>query len=179
MRNLLPAIAMGICFISNAQTFTLKSNELGGQATLRQAYNSFGCTGENISPQLFWENSPVGTKSFAVTIYDENAPTGSGWWHWLIFDLDKDIKELKSGAGDLKKHIAPQNSIQSKNDLGVSGYQGPCPGEGEPYHKYTVTVYALKVNKLGLDANATPAITGYYLEKNLIEKASLVFYMKR
>ncbi len=179
MKNILLAIAVSICFLSNAQTFTLKSNELGGQATKKQAYNSFGCTGENISPQLYWENPPIGTKSFAVSIYDENAPTGSGWWHWLIFDLDKEVRELKSGAGDIKKQGAPLNSIQSKNDLGLYGYQGPCPGEGEPYHKYTVTVNALKVAKLGLDSNATPAITGYYLQQNLIEKASLVFYMKR
>ncbi|HSH68093.1 MAG TPA: YbhB/YbcL family Raf kinase inhibitor-like protein, partial [Bacteroidia bacterium] len=78
-----------------AQTFTLKSTELGGQATNKQVLNGFGCNGENNSPQLFWEHPPKDTKSFAVTLFDESAPTGSGWWHWLIFDIPKDVRELK------------------------------------------------------------------------------------
>ena len=72
---------------ANSQTFTLKSNEIGGQLTNKQVFAGFGCEGENISPQLFWENAPKGTKSFAVTVYDSKAPTGSGWWHWVAFNI--------------------------------------------------------------------------------------------
>jgi len=163
----------------SAQTFTLKSNDLGGQATNKQVLNGFGCTGENKSPQLFWENPPAGTKSYAVTIFDEDAPTGSGWWHWLIFDIPSNVKELLSGTGSQNIHLAPKGSIQSVNDFKTTGYGGPCPPEGSTFHKYVITLYALKTEKLGLDATANPALVGFMLEQNLIEKSSLVFYYKR
>jgi len=163
----------------NAQTFTLKSNELGGQSTNKQVFNGFGCTGQNLSPQLFWENAPSGTKSFAVTIYDEDAPTGSGWWHWLIFDIPGNVTELKSGAGNINLQIAPKNSIQSITDFKTQGYGGPCPPPGHGFHKYMITVYALKTEKLGLDASANPALVGFMLGQNLIEKSSVIFYYKR
>lgn len=179
MRNGILAVILFAATSSNGQTFTLKSNELGGQATMKQVFNGFGCTGDNISPQLYWENAPQNTKSFAVTIYDEDAPTGSGWWHWIIFDIEKNIYELKSGAGNLKKQIAPKNSVQSKTDFGMPGYGGPCPPEGQGFHKYTVTIYALKTEKLGLDSNANPALVGFYLQQNTIEKSSMIFYFKK
>ena len=164
---------------ASSQTFTVKSNDLGGQATDRQVFNGFGCKGENLSPQLSWTNVPAGTKSFAVTIYDENAPTGSGWWHWLIFDIPSSASELKSGAGNLNGNLAPAGAIQSITDFKMRGYGGPCPPEGSEHHKYTITVYALKTEKLGLDANANPALVGFMLGQNVIQKASLVFYYKR
>lgn len=163
----------------SAQTFTLKSNDLGGQATMKQVFNGFGCTGENLSPQLFWENAPKETKSFAVTIHDEDAPTGSGWWHWVVFDIPNNCNELKTGAGAISKKTAPINSVQSLTDFGKSGYGGPCPPEGHGFHKYTITVYALKVEKLGLDEKTNPALVGFYLNNNLIEKSSIVMYYKR
>jgi Raf kinase inhibitor-like YbhB/YbcL family protein len=162
-----------------AQTFTLKSNELGGQATEKQVFNGFGCNGKNLSPQLFWENPPVGTKSFAVTIFDEDAPTGSGWWHWLIFDIPATVKELKSGAGNVSLNIAPNGSIQSNTDFKTQGYGGPCPPEGSKSHKYVITVFALKIEKLGLDTTANPALVGFMLEQNAIEKSALIFYYRR
>jgi Raf kinase inhibitor-like YbhB/YbcL family protein len=163
----------------NAQTFTLKSNDLGGQATEKQVFNSFGCNGENLSPQLFWENSPNGTKSYAVTIFDESAPTGSGWWHWLIFDIPTFVKELKSGTGNLSINKSPIGSIQSITDFKSQGYGGPCPPVGSGFHKYVITIYALKIEKLGLDATANPALVGFMLEQNVIQKSSLIFYYKR
>ena len=158
-----------------AQTFTLKSNDVGGQATQKQVYNGFGCTGENSSPELHWENSPAGTKSFAVTIYDADAPTGSGWWHWLIFDIPVTTTSLQADAGDLTAKLAPESAIQSKTDFGTSGYGGPCPPAGKT-HKYLVTVYALDTEKLGLNSEATPALVGFMLEQHAIQKASIVFY---
>lgn len=163
------------------QTFTLSSQDLEGQATTDQVLHDcgFGCSGKNISPHLSWENAPAETQSFALTIYDEDAPTGSGWWHWLIFDIDKNITELKSGAGDLKADLAPVDAIQSKTDFNFLGYGGPCPPVGDGIHKYTATVYALKIGKLGLDSEANPALVGFYLEQNVIQKSSLVFYYER
>jgi Raf kinase inhibitor-like YbhB/YbcL family protein len=179
MKRIILIAAIFASIAANAQTFTLKSNELGGQATNKQVLNGFGCNGENKSPQLFWENAPSGTKSFAVTIFDEDAPTGSGWWHWLIFDIPASIKELKSDAGNTQLKIAPTGATQSINDFKTYGYGGVCPPENSKAHRYVVTVYALKTDKLGLDQNANPAMVGFMLEQNVIEKSSLIFYFKR
>lgn len=127
MKRITLILIMFVSIKTIAQTFTLKSNELGGQATNKQALNGFGCNGENKSPQLFWENTPSNTKSFAITIFDEDAPTGSGWWHWLIFDIPTSVKELKSGAGNIAAKIAPSGAIQSITDFKTYGYGGPCP----------------------------------------------------
>jgi len=162
-----------------AQTFTLSSEDLGGQATSEQEFSGFGCTGDNISPQLSWENAPEGTKSFAITMYDPDAPTGSGWWHWVVFDIPADVDELPSGAGKMGSDLLPDGSIQSNTSYGAPGYGGPCPPEGDKPHAYIITIYALKVDKIGLDKNATPAIAGFYLNNQVIEKASIVAYYQR
>lgn len=179
MKKLMLITTFLISISQNAQTFTLKSNELGGQAIEKQVFNGFGCNGKNLSPQLFWENPPIGTKSFALTIFDEDAPTGSGWWHWLIFDIPSSVMELKSGAGNLSLNLAPNGSIQSITDFKSQGYGGPCPPEGSKAHRYVITVYALKTNKLGLDATSNPALVGFMLEQKIIEKSSIIFYFKR
>lgn len=179
MKKIVVLILWVVFFNAKAQTFTLKSNELGGQFESAQLFNSFGCSGENKSPQLYWVNPPKETKSFAITMYDENAPTGSGWWHWIIFDIDKHINELKTNAGNIKESIAPKNSIQSITDFGFNGYGGACPPNGDEAHKYIITVYALKTEKLGLPSTANPALVGFYLNQNTIEKASLIIYAKR
>jgi Raf kinase inhibitor-like YbhB/YbcL family protein len=159
---------------ASAQTFTLKSNEVGGQATNRQFANSFGCHGENASPEVQWENAPAGTQAFAVTIYDKDAPTGSGFWHWTIFNIPGNVTGLKSDAGNVAKNLAPAEAIQINNDGGQPGYIGACPPPGAP-HEYLVTVYALK-SKLPLDKSAGAALVGFYLNSNVIAKASIVFY---
>ena len=170
-------LCLSLCSFS--QTFTLKSPALGGQMTSKQVFNRFGCTGTNKSPQLNWEHPPEGTKSFAVTMYDPDAPTGSGWWHWLVFDIPATVKELKSGAGNPKSNALPGNAIQSITDYGTHGYGGPCPPEGDPAHRYIITVYALKTEKLGLEENASPALVGYYLNANAIQKSSVMAYFQR
>ena len=157
-----------------SQTFTLKSNDIGGQATQKQFFNGMGCSGQNISPQLSWENAPEGTTHFAVTMYDKDAPTGSGFWHWVIFNIPATVTELKSGAGEVAKKLAPKEAIQSVTDFGKPGYGGPCPPAGAP-HQYLITVYALK-SKIELDKNASPAMVGFYLNSNMISKASIIMY---
>jgi len=157
-----------------AQTFTLKSNELGGQLTNKQYANGMGFNGENQSPQLYWENSPAATQSFAVTIYDLDAPTGSGFWHWVVFNIPSNIRELASGAGDPGGHLLPEGAIQSNTDAGMPGYIGAAPNEG-PAHRYLITVYALS-KKLELDKSATPSYVGFNMHFVTLAKASLVVY---
>ncbi len=176
------SLILGLIALSTsilAQTFTLSSTDLGGQANKTQEFSGFGCTGENKSPQLSWTNAPEGTKSFAITMYDPDAPTGSGWWHWLVFDIPAEITELAPNAGNIELNLTPKGAIQSITDYGTRGYGGPCPPVGHGIHQYVITVYALKTDKLGLDENTNPPTVGYYLWKNTLAKASIVTYYQR
>lgn len=182
MQKLIFISLLSLLFSFNSfsqKTFTLHSKTLGGNATLTEEFNGFGCVGENTSPQLSWSNPPEGTKSFAITMYDPDAPTGSGWWHWVVFDIPSDIKSIVEGAGDISKKLMPKNTIQSITNYGAPGYGGPCPPENHGIHQYIITVHALKVDKLGLDANTNPAIVGYYIWNNTIAKTSIVTYYER
>lgn len=173
-RILILTIALLSAAFVSAQNFTLESNDLGGQATLRMYYNSFGYSGQNISPELHWKNAPEGTKSFAVTMYDKDAPTGSGFWHWVVFNIPASVTELKSNAGDLTTNIAPSEAIQSITSFGKPGYGGPAPNPG-PAHEYLITVYALK-SMLNLDKNTNPELVGFNLYQNTLARASVVVY---
>ena len=178
--NLILSMLFVFSIATNGQsTFTLSSNDLGGEATKTEEFDGFGCTGKNQSPQLSWKNAPKGTKSFAITMYDPNAPTGSGWWHWLVFDIPTNINEIVRGAGNIKAGLMPKGIIQSITDYGAKGYGGPCPPEGHGLHQYVITVYALKTDKLGLDENSNAAVVGYYLWNNTLAKASIVTYYQR
>jgi len=181
MKTIILSFLIGISSLvpTQAQTFTLKSGDIGGQLTNKQVFNGFGCSGENISPQLSWENAPEGTKSFAITVYDPDAPTGSGWWHWVVFDIPSSTKELVSNAGNIEANLAPKGAIQSITNFGKSGFGGACPPQGHGLHQYVFTIYALKTDKLGLKADTNPAIVGYYLNNNTIAKASISAYFQR
>lgn len=161
------------------KTFTLSSKDLGGETTKTQEFNGFGCSGENKSPQLSWKNAPEGTKSFAITMYDPDAPTGSGFWHWVVTDISANVNELVTNAGNTKLNLAPKDAIQSLTDYGIKGFGGPCPPEGHGLHQYIITVYALKTTKLGTDENTNPAVIGFNLWNNTLAKASIIAYYKR
>ncbi|MBC5842439.1 MAG: YbhB/YbcL family Raf kinase inhibitor-like protein [Flavobacteriaceae bacterium] len=161
------------------KTFTLSSKNLGGQATKLEEFNGFGCSGENSSPQLSWSNAPEGTKSFAITMYDPDAPTGSGFWHWVVFDIPANVSELVKNAGNVSLNLAPKGAVQSITDYGIKGFGGPCPPEGHGYHEYIITVFALKTDKLGLNDSINPAIVGFNLWNQTLAKASIVMYYKR
>ena len=165
--------------VISQNTFTLSSKNLGGEATLKEEFNGFGCIGKNESPQLSWKNAPEGTRSFAITMYDPDAPTGSGWWHWVVFDIPTSTTELVANAGDIKLDLTPDGTIQSITNYGSQGYGGPCPPQGHGLHQYIITVYALKTDTLGLNKNTNPAIVGYYLWNNTLAKASLITYYKK
>ncbi|MEM8896220.1 MAG: YbhB/YbcL family Raf kinase inhibitor-like protein [Bacteroidota bacterium] len=159
--------------------FTLASDNLGGNATKTEEFSGFGCSGLNQSPQLSWSNAPEGTKSFAITMYDPDAPTGSGWWHWLVTDIPADVSELKEGAGKVDAELMPKGAVQSVTDYGTKGYGGPCPPKGHGLHQYIITVHALKVESLGLTEDTNAAIVGYNIGANTIGKASIVSYYQR
>ncbi len=181
MKHILVLITLSLATLTSsmAQEFTLQSTDLQGQLTQKQVFAGFGCTGENISPQLNWKNAPEGTKSFAITVYDPDAPTGSGWWHWLVFNLPSSTTELPANAGNIKAGLAPSGSVQSITSFGTPGFGGACPPEGDNAHAYIFTVYALSVEKIELEPNAPPAMVGYFLNANVIQKASLIAYYKR
>src|ERR1700685_1159856 len=115
-----------------AQTMTLTSPDIapGAKIADEQIFNSFGCAGGNISPALSWSGAPQGTKSFALSIYDPDAPTGSGFWHWVVFNIPPETTSLPKGAGDPKGSGMPAGVIQGKTDYGAPGYGGPCPPKG-------------------------------------------------
>lgn len=180
MKNILLIVTLVFATINaNGQTFTLKSNDISGQLTNKQVFVGFGCEGENTSPQLFWENAPEGTKSFAVTVYDSKAPTGSGWWHWLAFNIPANTKELKTNAGNPSLNIAPEGMVQSMTDFGSKGFGGACPPEGNGDHAYVFTVYALSTDKIDISADTPAAQVSYFIGANTIGKASIISYYKR
>ncbi len=161
--------------VVKADSFVVTSPQLveGGTFAAEQVANMFGCQGGNVSPPLRWKGAPAGTKSFAVTVYDQDVETGSGWWHWVIFNIPATATGLAKGAGDPRSTNAPAGSIQSRTDFGNPGYGGPCPTPGDKPHHYQITVYALKTDKLPLDENASAAMVGYYLHQNLLKKTVL------
>ena len=140
----------------------------------RHVFNGMGCTGANVSPALSWSGAPSGTKSFAVTVYDPDAPTGSGWWHWLIYNIPASANGLPADAGNPEKNVAPAGSVQGNTDFGARGYGGPCPPPGDKPHRYVFTVFALKTEKVEVPANATAAMVGFNLNANVLAKDSLV-----
>ena len=155
-------------------TFTLESVEVKPNARFANAqiYKGFGCEGGNISPSLSWKDPPASTKSFAVTVYDPDAPTGSGWWHWIAFNIPADVRSLPAGAGNPKSGKLPKGTVQSITDFGSPGYGGPCPPRGDRPHRYIFTVHALKVDQLDLDENSMPALVGFMVTSNRIARAT-------
>ena len=168
-------VGLSIAQAAMADGFTVTSGQLkaGGRIADEQVFNGFGCNGANVSPALQWQGAPHDTKSFALTVYDPDAPTGSGWWHWVIFNMPATTAGLAKGAGNPDAKLAPPGSIQSKTDFGKTGYGGPCPPVGDKPHRYQFTVYALKADKLPLDENAPAAMVGFYLHQNMIGTATL------
>lgn len=152
--------------------FSLQSN-LAPRAPIPAEYywNQFGCSGANLAPTLTWEHAPKGTQSFAMTFYDKDAPTGSGFWHRVVYNIPSQINTLVGGidGGEL-----PTGAIEANTDLGHPGFFGPCPPKGRE-HRYVWTVHALDVAKLPIDANATPALVGFYLWQHRLGEASLTF----
>ncbi len=158
-----------------ADTFKLSSQDIaeGEFMSKAQEFTGFGCAGDDLSPQLQWTGAPKGTKSFAITVYDPDAPTGSGWWHWQIVNIPSTVTLLSAGAGSTKKDLAPKGSMQISNDYGSKGFGGACPPKGHGVHHYRFTVHALSVAKLELPKDASGALAGYMINANTIATSTI------
>ncbi len=157
---------------SSADAFELSSSDIQDGATLSaaQVYSGFGCSGGNLSPQLSWQNAPAGTQSFALTVYDPDAPTGSGWWHWTLYDIPANVSQLPRGA---TAKSLPASTQQGRNDYGSQSFGGACPPAGSPAHRYVFTLHALKVAHLEAPPGASSALLGYLINSNRLASASL------
>ncbi len=161
-----------------AQDFRLSSSSVAEGAKLApaQVFKGFGCEGGNASPQLSWSNAPKGTKSFVVTAYDPDAPTGSGWWHWTVVNLPASAGELPAAASGTR--AMPAGAVELRNDYGAEGFGGACPPPGE-VHRYIFTVYALGVDRLDLPKDASNALAGFMTRANALGKASITAVYSR
>jgi Raf kinase inhibitor-like YbhB/YbcL family protein len=173
-RTLAAAALAGAATLAQAAGFTLESPDIkpGGTIDKKFEFNSFGCSGENKSPALKWSGAPKDTKGYAVTVYDPDAPTGSGWWHWFVINLPAGTTELKADAGAAGGANLPKGASQVRTDYGVPAWGGVCPPQGDKPHRYIFTVHALKTGKLDIPADATAALAGFMVNANSIGKAS-------
>jgi Raf kinase inhibitor-like YbhB/YbcL family protein len=155
-----------------AADFALVSANVAPNAVLptAQVYRGEGCMGANISPALKWTPGPDGTRGYAVTVFDPDAP-GEGWWHWVVYDIPVGVTELPAGAGDASGARLPAGARQGRNDFGTRGYGGACPPPGDKPHRYVFTVHALKRGKLGAPANEPAAMLASRIDKNSVGEA--------
>jgi Raf kinase inhibitor-like YbhB/YbcL family protein len=172
MKSFIILTAFLFSSLSLAASFSLKTNSFDPKKPLpdKQVFNGFGCSGENISPALEWENAPKGTKSFAITVYDPDAPTGSGWWHWTVANIPSDVSSIAEGASNNKK--LPKGAVEGRTDFGKPGFGGACPPPGDKPHRYIFTVHALKTEKLDVNEDGSGALFGFNINANSIGKAS-------
>lgn len=177
--KLISVLSLSISASAMADSFTLSSQDIaqGEFMAKAQEYNGFGCFGGNLSPHLKWSNAPEGTKSFAITAYDPDAPTGSGWWHWQVVNIPMAVMEIKTGAG--ATNITPVGSTQIQNDFGSRDFGGACPPPGDGVHHYRFTVHALSVEKLELPIDASGALAGYMINANTIGSTTIEALYKR
>jgi Raf kinase inhibitor-like YbhB/YbcL family protein len=162
----------------------LTSNSFKEGATLGldhvlSADYGFGCSGGNKSPHLAWSGAPADTGSFAVHCFDPDAPTGSGFWHWVVVNIPPTVTELALDAGNPKAGLLPKGALQTRTDFGAPGYGGPCPPEGHGPHRYQFTLFAVKLDALPVNADTSAAIVGFYLNFNTLERVTLTGKFQR
>ena len=163
-------------FFPGVATFEVTSDDIAEGATLANAQvaNFMGYSGENHSPQLSWRGFPAETKSFAITVHDPDAPTGSGFWHWVALNIPANVTDLAAGAGSEGSDDLPDGVVQLRNDAGTVGYAGAAPPAGDLAHRYVHTIHAVDVERLDVGADAAPAIAGFNLRFHAIARAQIV-----
>ena len=157
-------------------SFTVTSTDVADGVTLPAAQVSgiFGAGGQDVSPQLSWSGFPEGTRSFAVTVYDPDAPTASGFWHWAVADIPVSTTSLATGAGDEDGSGLPEGAFQLTNDSGLKRYVGAAPPAGHGPHRYFIAVHAVDVESMGVPQDATPAFQGFNLFSHTLARAVIV-----
>jgi Raf kinase inhibitor-like YbhB/YbcL family protein len=162
--------------LPEAPSFTVTSTTIadGTAWSIEQYSGIVGVPGgKDVSPQLSWSGAPEGTKSYAVTVYDPDAPTGSGFWHWAVADIPATVTELPEGAGDDTGSGLPDGAFQLPNDARAARFFGVAPPAGHGPHRYFVVVHALDVEHIGVDAEATPAYLGFHMTGHILGRAIL------
>lgn len=155
-------------------SFTVTSEDVDHEGVLPLHHVHTGSGGGNESPQLSWSGAPAGTKSYAITCYDPDAPTGCGWWHWQVVNIPADVTSLPTGAGAPDGALLPHSAVQFRNDYGDFGFGGAGPPPGDMHHRYFFVVHALDVEHLDLDPNTTNAVVGFHLTAHALARATLV-----
>jgi Raf kinase inhibitor-like YbhB/YbcL family protein len=158
---------------------SFKDGDYLGKEHILSVDFGFGCAGGNQSPHLAWSGTPAGAKSFAVTCYDPDAPTGSGFWHWVVVNIPPDVSELPLDAGNPKSGKLAKGALMTRTDYGAAAYGGPCPPEGDHPHRYLFTVFAVGVDSLPVKADTSAAVVGFNLHFNTLAKAMIMGLFKR
>ena len=168
--------------ISDVPSFQVTSTDVKDRESfsISQFSGIFGVKGgQDASPQLSWSGAPAGTKSFAVTVYDPDAPTQSGFWHWAVANIPANVTRLSTGAGDENGSGLPIGAYQLANDAGLHRFLGAAPPPGHGPHRYYIVVHALDVENIGVPESATPAILGFNMSSHTLGRAVLVAYAEQ
>ena len=179
MNRIIPvfvAIALvAVTALAQGTRFILKSADIASRSTIKleQVFNGFGCTGQNISPELEWTGVPAAAKSLALIVHDPDAPTGvGGFTHWIVYNIPAKASKLEKGAGSSDGKGLPSAAVQHATSFGAPRWGGPCPPAGDKPHRYVFTLYALGVDKLELPANASQAVVGFNINGNAVGNAT-------
>lgn len=167
------SLSVSVSVFSAPLTLTSQDIIQGEFMSKIHEFNGYNCSGGDLSPHLKWSDAPKGTKSFAITAYDPDTSSGSGWWHWQIINIPMTVMEMPTGAGSKKNTSTPIGSTQIENDFSIPAFSGACPPKGDGLHHYRFTIHALAVGKIELPENASGALAGYMINLHSIESSTI------